>query len=345
MERRSQSSYDVCFEARIAEERNAIIAKFADQVDVILCGFDQLVMRGELRALYIANGGGIEQYFRSSGLMFKDFGAHVERVSRRLKEASLAAAVELGRVVRYVPSAAASKEDIARQLAAEQKIQSGLVCVLNSVEPCMSFQAVPNRETKKLDFKLEQRKCLHLYHYLIHPVFGFMNARIQTWFPFRIQICLNGREWLARQMDQAGLRYVRQDNCFPWIEDFAEAQRLMDQQLSTHWAEELNGIAAMLNPIHEEIFQHFHVNYYWSTHQSESAIDIRFPQAEDLKRLYPLLLQHAMTTFGSPLYCVSLASGCAWTEKCPSPTTGNCSVTSSSERKASASSTTWMEIR
>src|ERR1039458_9791753 len=130
-----------------------------------------------------------------------------------------------------------------------------------------------------------------------------MNARIQTWFPFRIQICLNGREWLARQMDQAGLRYVRQDNCFPWIEDFAEAQRLMDQQLSTHWAEELNGIAAMLNPIHEEIFQHFHVNYYWSTHQSESAIDIRFPQAEDLKRLYPLLLQ--------PRYDNLWESGCA----------------------------------
>src|ERR1035441_2726402 len=70
MERRSQSLYDVCSEARIAEERNAMkqfIAKFADQVDGILCGFDRLVMRGELRALYIANGGGIEQYFRSSG--------------------------------------------------------------------------------------------------------------------------------------------------------------------------------------------------------------------------------------------------------------------------------------
>ena len=276
------------------------IAKFADRIDGVLCGFDRLVLRGELRALYIANGGGIEQYLRSSHVMFKDFGEHVLEVSRRLKEASLAAALELGRVVRYVPSAGASKEDIARQIAAEQKIQSGLVCVLTSVEPCMSFQAVPNRETKKLDFKLEQRKCLHLYHYLIHPVFGFMNARIQTWFPFRIQICLNGREWLARQMDAAGLRYVRQDNCFPWIEDFAEAQRLMDQQLSTDWPEALNGIAAMLNPIHEAIFRHFHVNYYWSTHQSEWAIDIRFPQAENLKRLYPLLLQHAMTTFGSP---------------------------------------------
>jgi len=276
------------------------IAKFADQVDGILCGFDRLVMRGELRALYIANGGGIEQYLRSSHVMCKDFGEHVLDVSRRLKEASLAAALELGRVVRYVPSAAASKEDIARQIAAEQKIHSGLVCVLTSVEPCMSFQAVPNRETKKLDFKLEPRKCLHLYHYLIHPVFGFMNARIQTWFPFRMQICLNGREWLARQMDAAGLRYVRQDNCFPWIEDFAEAQRLMDQQLSTDWPEALHGIAARLNPIQGEIFQHFHVNYYWSTHQSETAVDIRFPRGEDLKRLYPLLLQHAMTTFGSP---------------------------------------------
>src|SRR5437764_12152600 len=140
-------------------------AKFADEIDSVLCGFDRLVMRGELRALYIANGGGMEQYLRSSHVVFKDFGTHVGDVSRRLKAASLSAAREVGREVRYVASAAASKEAIARQIAAEQKIDRGLVCVLNSVEPCMSFQAVPNGETKKLDFKLEQRKCLHLYHY------------------------------------------------------------------------------------------------------------------------------------------------------------------------------------
>ena len=61
MERRSQSSYDVCFQARITEERNAMkqfIAKFADRIEGILWGFDRLVMRGELRALYIAKGEG-----------------------------------------------------------------------------------------------------------------------------------------------------------------------------------------------------------------------------------------------------------------------------------------------
>jgi hypothetical protein len=134
----------------------------------------------------------------------------------------------------------------------------------------------------------------------MHAVLGFMHVRFQMYFPFLVQMCLNGREWLARQMDAAGSHYVRQDNCFPWIEDYAEAQRLMDQQLSTNWPEELNRIAARLNPIHEQIFERYRVNYYWTTHQSEWAIDIRFPRQEELRRLYPAMLRHAITTFGSP---------------------------------------------
>ena len=36
-----------------------------------------------------------------------------------------------------------------------------------------------------------------------------MHARIQTWFPFAIQICLNGREWRARTMGAAGFKSFR----------------------------------------------------------------------------------------------------------------------------------------
>ena len=56
-----------------------------------------------------------------------------------------------------------------------------------------------------MKLKGERRQCLHLYHYWIDPEFGFMNASLQTWFPFHIQVCLNGREWLARQMDRVAL--------------------------------------------------------------------------------------------------------------------------------------------
>ncbi|HEV3200614.1 MAG TPA: hypothetical protein VGZ73_22080, partial [Bryobacteraceae bacterium] len=44
--------------------------------------------------------------------------------------------------------------------------------------------------------------------YQKHEELGFLYARIQTWFPFHIQIGINGREWLARQMeDGVGYRY------------------------------------------------------------------------------------------------------------------------------------------
>jgi hypothetical protein len=77
------------------------------------------------------------------------------------------------------------------------------MCVLTSVEPCRTFEIYRNRETKHLQLQPRIRNCLFLHHYLVHPVFGFLNARIQTWFPFSIQIGLNGTEWLAHQMDQA----------------------------------------------------------------------------------------------------------------------------------------------
>jgi hypothetical protein len=224
----------------------------------------------------------------------------VERVSRRLKEASMAEAGTLGRPVKYLTSSQVSKEEMARGIAAQEGIQDGLVCVLSCVEPCWSFEIHRNREKKRLELEPRYRKCLFLYHYWMHPVFGFMNARIQTWFPFPIQICLNGREWLARQMDAAGLEYARQDNCFPWIADWAKAQRLMDRQLRAHWPKVLDGIAKQLNPIHGEIFQKHPVSYYWSTYQSEWAIDIAFREAADLRRLYPRLVHHGMTTFSSP---------------------------------------------
>jgi hypothetical protein len=61
----------------------------------------------------------------------------------------------------------------------------------------------------------------------------------------------------------------------------------------------LDSIAATLNPIHDQIFQTYPTSYYWSTFQSEWAIDLTFRTAQDLHRLYPRLLQHDISTFGS----------------------------------------------
>lgn len=106
---------------------------------------------------------------------------------------------------------------------------------LKTIEPLHGFALNRNRETKKLELRMEPRKGLYLYHYYQHPVFGFLHVRLQTWLPFQVQIWLNGREWLARTLDRERIAYERRDNCFSWIANVERAQRLMDEQLATRW--------------------------------------------------------------------------------------------------------------
>jgi hypothetical protein len=70
-----------------------------------------------------------------------------------------------------------SKEDIAREIAERDKVRQGPICVLKTVELCRSYEVAADRETKRIELRSRQRKCLHLYHYMIHLVFGFMHVR------------------------------------------------------------------------------------------------------------------------------------------------------------------------
>jgi hypothetical protein len=97
----------------------------------------------------------MKRYLWANQVLLKDFGAHVEKASRRLKEASLAEAEATGRPVKYLASSQGSKEEIARAIAAREGIREGLVCVLSCVEPWRSFEIHRDREKKKRE--LERR--------------------------------------------------------------------------------------------------------------------------------------------------------------------------------------------
>jgi hypothetical protein len=273
-------------------------SKYAGLIAGTLSGFDRLVFRGSLRRICYPFG--MSGYLWANQVPLTGFGSHVNEISGRVKQAALRCVEQAGRTVRYLQSSKDDKEAIARSIAREQKISEGPVCALTCVEPCWGFDIYRNRESHKLDLVQRSRKCLYVYQYWQHPALGWLNARIETWFPFSIQICMNGRTWLARQMDRAGIGYRQQDNCFPWVADWEQAQRLMDTQLQANWPEVLGEIARLLNPLHDEIFHRFPIQYYWSTYQSEWATDVVFGKPADLQRLYPRFLHHAVTTFRSP---------------------------------------------
>ena len=273
----------------------SFVQKLAGLIFGALSGFDRLMFRGHLREL--AYPGGMLRYCNFNGVKLTAFGKHAQALTDQLIAASEADAKGSGRPVEYLASPKLRKEDYARSIAQRDGISEGLIAVFKCVEPCWSFTLRGSRATKKLEFRPELRKCLHLYHYYQHPVFGFLYGRVQTWFPYTIQIGMNGREWLARQLDTAGLPYRRQDNCITWVEDLAQAQALLDAQLRVHWTTHLQQIAGAVHPSQAGFLGKFRTGYYWSLKQSEWASDVLFAKPCDLHQRYGAWLRYALTNF------------------------------------------------
>jgi len=267
------------------------IAKFGDQIQGTLSGYDRLVFRGSIARLN--HGQGMQMYRIRNQLRFKDYADHVKQVSATVKEASLEPFRRQRLPIQHVYSPRQDKDALARTLAVQQGIRQGDVCALTAVEMAPTFQHV------NTSMEMRWRPVPVIYHYRMDPQFGWMHSRIQTWFPFYIHVCINGREWLGRSMDTEAIRYVRQDNCFAWIDDLVRAQGLMEEQTRTGWNGCLQPFADQLNPVHQHIFRNFDkANYYWIAFQCEWATDVMF-RSGALQRLEPLLLRHGLLNFSS----------------------------------------------
>src|SRR5258708_3288280 len=161
----------------------------------------------------------MERYVAYWGVGFNKLKAFAESTTGKRKGGGYGGGELGGRAVKDLDSAQISKEELARELAWRDKIKEGLIAIFTAVEPCLSYSIRGDHETKKTKLVLETRKCTHFYHYYLHPEFGQLHVRVQSWFPFSVDVCLNGREWLARQMYSAGIDYEQRDNGFVWVSD------------------------------------------------------------------------------------------------------------------------------
>jgi len=245
----------------------------------------------------MAHVGGMGKFLNSQGVLLKEFGTYAEELSEKIKTHAYRIAEAKGRPVQYVASSSESKEDIAMKIAARDGIRDGLIAILTCVEPCQSFGIERNKKLKQLKLVSRWRKCLHLYFYWLDGDYGLMHLRLQTWAPFTIQVCINGREWLARRLDKEGIDYEKHDNCFTRIDDLKRAQQLFQLLDQQSWAGWLQRLAVAIHPfLGSKSALHFKP-YYWSLGQSECATDVMFADSAALKQIYPTLLQHAIHHF------------------------------------------------
>jgi hypothetical protein len=268
---------------------------YQNEIASVLHGFDRLLFRGIFRSICFS--GGLEKFLVYQGVKLKNFGPYAEKLSKTIKQHAKNVAKRFGRPYVYLNSASVNKEKEVLKILAKNPVREGLVAVLACVEPCHSFDVRTNQKTHWLELFTRPRQCTHLYFYYLDRDFGLMHVRLQTWLPFPIQVCLNGREYLARQMDKEGIGYEKRDNAFSRIDNVARAQELIDHLQTRRWDGFLNVLARRVMPLLGKRSQARLRPYYWTLRQGEFATDVVFKSDAALAAIYPDLVHHAMRYF------------------------------------------------
>jgi hypothetical protein len=197
-----------------------------DRITGSLAMFDRMIFKGHLSALYKQDGA--RCFLWTQGVALKDFTDYAKATTERIANNARKLVTDAGRpVISFdhvkTRNRTQHKDDLAKSIAERDGITEGIVCLISAVESCYSFQVRKRYASGKLELFRRERKCLHHYLYLIDPEFGFMHVRMQGWIPYECQIYINGREWLARALDRAGIGYVRYDNSLLAIDDLHAA--------------------------------------------------------------------------------------------------------------------------
>lgn len=277
----------------------SFLQRHKDQILGVLSGFDRLRFRGSLRLFQ--SEGGVFSWLERLGIAVKDFAAYAEGLTKRFCHAADKLATDSGRKVEYLRSVI-NKEQLVQNIRTEDGVaKNGLIAVLSTLEMGMGYEVFRLKERDQSRLSRRPRRCKHYYFYWDDGKFGLTQVRLSSYFPFDAHVVLNGREWLAKQLDAKGIDYLRQDNCFLNIADFTRAQKLADQQPRIDWVGQLDRLLRRVHPLHTRFFPDATVvDYYWTSEQTEWATDLLFRSSDELSHLYRQLIRHGIDTFHSP---------------------------------------------
>ncbi len=263
---------------------------------------DRVIFKGYLTGLMPPRS--FARFLFVRGVLLKDFSAYVTRATAWLKDNAERVAQEAGRPFEYLEGAhtaarGCSKEDRARAIADRDHIVEGLIAVFRTLEPCMTFQVRGNRKTHRLEVVYRPSKCLAYYFYYMDPELGFMHIRVQSWFPFPIQVYVNGREYLKKQFNKRHIPYKPYDNTFLSVDDLPLAQKLVEHFVEHNWVKVLDAFARRVNPLLPEVIKAGFGSYYWVIDQCEVATDVMFKDRPTLEAILPDLFEAATLTFSA----------------------------------------------
>lgn len=263
---------------------NSFLKHHAPSIAFTYSCFDRLLLHGYIRTLY--HGGSVVSFLHQRrGVKFVSpsclksisnrFHDHVEHLAFT-KELDIVTPPDDIRRIDYV-------EPYFRQLGQ----QPGLAVILKCRERARVAACYPSR-----DFRIEPAwRFVNLYYfYLQDEQLGRMFVRVCPYFPFDVQVYLNGHEWLTQQLRAAGIDFRKHDNVFVACSDAERLQQLADSFAPEHiiasvepWVRRLVGFFS-----DEEWANGYRHRLFVS--QAEYCHNIIFKNAAGLDRLFSGLL-------------------------------------------------------
>jgi hypothetical protein len=268
--------------------------RFADSIVSVLSCPDRVIFKGYLP---FGGDGHLNSFVDGSLKMLrKAFLPFVEKQSEALVVHARNIAEKAGAPYQYLQGWH-NKEKLIQSIIRERAVSEGLVAVLCTLECCRTVKLLHDQGRPRLAYRPRPQRVL--YYYILDPEFGLIYLRLQTWFPFTMQVYVNGHDWLARQLAQHRLGFVQHDNAFTQLDQPDKAQQLANRFPHLDWVKILDRWARQINPLLRQAWLRSG-SYYWVINQAEYSTDVLFRDRASLAKLYPRLLDHALLHFSAP---------------------------------------------
>jgi hypothetical protein len=121
------------------------------------------------------------------------------------------------------------KDDVAQEYLASFTADEGVLFVGKAQEKASVFRTEKRRRPDGSTYPWIYRSTTPVNHYYVYIVdrdFGLLFIKFCSYFPYAVKVCLNGHEWLKRQLTQRGIAYEPLDNGIRSTEDAARVQRI-----------------------------------------------------------------------------------------------------------------------
>lgn len=122
------------------------------------------------------------------------------------------------------------KDDIAQAYLAAFDGDEGVLFIGKAQEKASVFRTAKRRDARGVYPWIIRSTAMvnHYYVYILDREFGPLFIKFCSYFPYAAKLCLNGHEWLKRQLTTRGIPYQPLDNGVQSCADPARVQRLAD---------------------------------------------------------------------------------------------------------------------